>query len=182
MPDLLQLSPAAKRWIEITADFDLAQRLEKIETDALGQVIISPPSDFIPRIQAAKIRDLLNRFFGEARAILEQAVDVGGSAVKVPDMAWLTHHQYRRLLSQPNLPITPAPPICVEVISPKNTSAEFDKKRRLYFAAGAEEVWVCDRKHRIRFFGPGKELSESILAPGFPKKVVIEDMREDASG
>ncbi len=39
------LSPAAKRWQEILSDPELSQRLERIETDAHGQIIMAPPPD-----------------------------------------------------------------------------------------------------------------------------------------
>jgi Uma2 family endonuclease len=35
-----------------------------------------------------------------------------------------------------------APELAVEVVSPSNSAAELARKRRLYFAAGAEQVWI----------------------------------------
>ena len=40
---VIHLSPAAKRWQEVVNDPQLSQRLERIETDACGQVIMAPP-------------------------------------------------------------------------------------------------------------------------------------------
>ncbi len=34
--------------------------------------------------------------------------------------------------------------LCVEVLSPKNTQKEMERKRREYFAAGASLVWIVD--------------------------------------
>ena len=38
--------------------------------------------------------------------------------------------------------------ISVEVLSPKNTEKEMDRKRREYFAAGAKLVWIVDPDKR----------------------------------
>jgi Uma2 family endonuclease len=48
-----------------------------------------------------------------------------------------------------------APEICVEVLSPSNSTKEIDDKRCAYLAAGALEVWIVDPVGRtIAFFGP----------------------------
>jgi Uma2 family endonuclease len=64
-----------------------------------------------------------------------------------------------------------APEICIEVLSPGNTRAEIDQKRVLYFAAGAREVWICDRKNKISFYGPAGLLERSRLCPDFPSRL-----------
>ena len=55
----------------------------------------------------------------------------------------------------PNQPLSPPPDICVKILS---TEAEIDEQRALYFAAGAREVWICDRDSHIRFFAPEGQL------------------------
>jgi Uma2 family endonuclease len=68
-----------------------------------------------------------------------------------------------------------APEICVEVLSPSNTEAEIREKMRLYFDAGAQEVWWCSQTGVMTFFGPAasKPLHGSKLCPRFPKQVKL---------
>ena len=71
--------------------------------------------------------------------------------------------------------MSPAPPICVEILSPSNTEPEFAQKRDAYLRAGAQEVWVCDRDNRITFFNGAGQLNRSRLCPDFP---VLLDMTQ----
>ena len=45
------------------------------------------------------------------------------------------------------------------------------EKKDLYFAAKAEEVWLCDGEGRIRFYNQQGELKQSFLVPDFPKQI-----------
>ena len=40
------------------------------------------------------------------------------------------------------------PDLCVEVLSPDNTRAEMDRKRKEYFASGCRLMWILDKKSR----------------------------------
>jgi Uma2 family endonuclease len=173
---VIHLSPAAKRWQEVVNDPQFSQRLERIETDARGQVIMVPPPDFIHRSQAKQIQAHLDRLLGEARALTEQPIETDIGAVKIADVVWLTREQCQQLLQDPNLPLQQAPPICVEIISPSNTVQQLDEKRAAYFATGAKEVWICERGGCMRFFEPAGELSHSRLVPRFPKQISISDV------
>lgn len=73
-----------------------------------------------------------------------------------------------------DLPAIAAPEICVEVLSPSNKRGEIEEKRRLYFEAGAREVWICERSGQIRFFlkaAPAKDAGRSALCPDMPVKI-----------
>ena len=176
---VIHLSPAAKRWQEVVNDPQLSQRLERIETDACGQVIMAPPPDFIHRSQAKQIQAHLDRLLGQARALTEQPIETDIGAVKIADVVWLTREQCQQLLQDPNLPLQPAPTICVEIISPSNTVQQMDEKRSAYFAIGAKEVWICERGGRMRFFDPTGEISQSRLVPQFPKEISIDQAFEE---
>jgi Uma2 family endonuclease len=66
------------------------------------------------------------------------------------------------------------PEICIEVISPSNSKREMRKKKRLYFEAGAEEVWFRERDGRMTFYlrsAPDVAVEASALCPAFPKRV-----------
>ena len=173
------LSPAAKRWQEILSDPELSQRLERIETDAHGQIIMAPPPDFIHRSQAKEIQAQLDRLLGRSQAFTEQPVETSIGAVKIADVVWLTPEQRRALLEEPNLPLQPAPPICVEIISPSNTVRQMEEKRGLYFATGAKEVWICDRRGKMCFFDSSGEIARSGLVPEFPIEISIQEKPEE---
>lgn len=67
-----------------------------------------------------------------------------------------------------------APEICVEVLSKKNTKEEIEEKRRLYFEAGAKEVWLCARNGKMQFFiaaAPAQDAGASNLCPGMPSRL-----------
>jgi Uma2 family endonuclease len=174
---VIPISRAAKRWQEIVNDPELSQRSERIETDARGQVIVAPPPDFIHRSQAKEIQAQLDRLSGQARAFTEQPVETTIGAVKIADVVWLTREQCQLLLEEPNLPLQPAPPICVEIVSPSNTVVQMEEKRALYFATGAKEVWICERDGKMRFFDSAGEMAHSRLVPQFPAEISIEEER-----
>jgi Uma2 family endonuclease len=77
-----------------------------------------------------------------------------------------------------------APEICVEVLSPRNRFSEMKDKKGLYFAAGAKEVWFCDRQGRMTFFltveDPGRPRSS--FCPGFPGDVTSLTRLPDRPG
>jgi Uma2 family endonuclease len=170
----VHLSRAARRWQKIVNDPELSQRPERIETDARGQVIMAPPPDFIHRSQAKEIQAQLDRLFGQARAFTEQPVETAIGAIKIADVVWLTREQCQLLIEDPNLPLNPAPPICVEILSPSNTIAQMEEKRALYFATGAKEVWLCERDGTVRFFDSSGEIAHSHLIQEFPKVISIQ--------
>jgi Uma2 family endonuclease len=89
--------------------------------------------------------------------------------VKSPNVAWASDAFLSA--NRRSTPFAEAPEICFEVLSPSNSRIEMDDKRSLYFAAGASEVWVCDKDGRIDFFSPAGSLTLSALAPDFPTQV-----------
>lgn len=60
-----------------------------------------------------------------------------------------------------------------EICSPSNTRSELDEKKRLYFAAGAKEVWFCERDGAMRFFLDSESgaVAQSALLPDFPVRI-----------
>lgn len=49
---------------------------------------------------------------------------------------------------------------------------EIEEKRRLYFEAGAEEVWVVTLLGELVFFREDVEVGSSLRCPEFPSKIV----------
>jgi Uma2 family endonuclease len=67
-----------------------------------------------------------------------------------------------------------APEICVEVLSPSQADAEMQRKKQLYFEAGAEEVWFCREDGRLEFYEasqPNVPQTSSQRCPAFPSRI-----------
>jgi len=63
----------------------------------------------------------------------------------------------------------------VEVLSLSDSEADMQEKTRLYFDAGAQEVWLCDQKGKMSFLCPGplRPMRSSKLWSRFPTKVQL---------
>jgi Uma2 family endonuclease len=159
-----------QRWNEFLADPELLRRPERIEIDAFGHFLMSPPPDALHRKQGFRITALLETLLPGNSAYPEQSI-LTSEGIRIADAIWIDPSRLDELSRAPNQPLSPAPDICVEILSPSNTEAEIDHKRALYFAAGAREVWICDRKGIIRFFASRGELEHSTLCAAFPSRI-----------
>jgi Uma2 family endonuclease len=157
------------RWSEIEADPFLASLEHRIETNRHGQIIMTPPPGFEhSRFQSKLLATLMKLKDGSGQVLAECPVSTSGG-VKGVDVVWVSDDRVARGLRRNVLTI--APEICVEVLSPANTRAEIEEKRRLYFEAGADEVWIVSPSGEVAFFGPGGEMEKSAICPGFPALV-----------
>jgi len=158
-------------WSEICEDKLLATLPYRIESDRWGNIVMGPP----PRSRHAEYQT-------EISAILRQTMEGGRSVVECPiqteegvkaaDVVWVSH---QRRASRPNDPAyLIAPEICVEVVSPSNIQAALEERKRLFFQAGALEVWLCSLEGDMTFFGPAGRIAESRLCPGFPKRILLD--------
>jgi len=92
--------------------------------------------------------------------------------VKAMDAAWVSN---KRRASKPNDPAyLVAPEICVEILSPCNTTQEMEERKALFFERGAIEFWQCDESGRMKFFDAAGPISKSNLCPRFPTKVQLK--------
>jgi Uma2 family endonuclease len=157
-----------ERWRQILNDPQL-DRYEnfRIETDGNGEILMSPRPPKPHNFKATKIATMLVERLGGEAAIEPQIIT--GQGVKVPDACWLHPDRYAEA-SDPD-PFIVAPEICVEVLSPSNTPDELEQKRALYFAAGAIEVWICDRSSNMTFYCASGVLQKSGLCPDFPSQL-----------
>jgi Uma2 family endonuclease len=155
------------RWQEIARDPVLRDLSYKVETNAQGQLIVSPHQNSHSFLQAS-VRDLLQEQASEGVVVPEFAIATE-QGVKVPDVIW-TSPERRDEMEATGDPTTLAPEICIEVMSDTNTEEEMQQKRSLYLQAGAEEVWVVDGEGRVRFFGEA-DMERSSLVPGYPTRV-----------
>lgn len=156
------------RWEELCADPSLQDLPYKVETNASGQVILSPHTNWHSVTQSKVSRlldDLMDR---TGHTAVEFAVDTP-EGVKAPDVVWISSERFQRDAAAS--PVMPE--LCVEVLSDSNLRSEIDRKRRLYFEGGAVEVWVISTKGEITFYGPEGLLRESELVNGFPARTEV---------
>lgn len=166
--DLDLLASVALRWTQVLKDQSLEDLPYKIETDRLGQVIMSPASADHSEFQST-VMLLLDPMKPNGKVYCECPIATP-EGVKVPDVAWIS--ATRRALRKPDqATFLIAPELCIEVISPSNSVAELEEKRTLYFQQGAEEVWTCDLTGKIMFFTSDGEIEHSRLFPKFPKEL-----------
>lgn len=139
----------AARWRELLDQPGLPRMFE---LDEYGELIeMNPPARPHQRIVFALQLQIAAKLGGEALPGIGVLTSIG---VRIPDITW-----------EPSLtaadPASPAPHICVEVLSPDNTRREISEKTAAYLAAGAREVIIVETSGRIRFFGSEGERSIS---------------------
>lgn len=162
-----QLRFNRQRWSEVLADRELAQLPYRIETNAFGQLLMTPPPSGDHSTRQGRITVLLDRLLG-GNALPECPISTI-AGVRATDVGWYSQARLEKVKGQDAFEI--APEICVEVLSPSNTDAEMRTKRQLYFEAGAEEVWICDREGAVCFYAsdhPNTPLAVSPRCPTFP--------------
>ncbi len=158
-------------WKKLLADESLAELPNRIETDELGQIIMTPPPAPEHGEEQVEIGSLLKALMKGGHTISECPVSTSGG-VKGVDVAWISRE--RREPQRGQGCFTEAPEICVEIVSPSNSRREMKKKKRLYFEAGAEEVWFREPDGRMAFYlkaAPDVAVEASILCPEFPGRV-----------
>ena len=161
-----------RRWAELLANRELARIEGRIETDRYGRIIMSPPPAPSHGSYQSTIAHLLWDLMPEGRVLTECPISTA-DGVKAADVAWASPECVKELGEEPCFPR--APEICVEVISPGNTEAEISEKARLYFDAGAKEVWLCAGDGTMRFLrsGTGEAMPKSNLCSQFPARVRV---------
>ena len=168
MPTLAtQAQEHQARWDEIIADPALKDLPYKVETNARGQIVLSPHKNRHSDLQTALFQ-LLQRHAPDGHISVEYALATP-RGVKVPDVVWMSAERRDEMRATGD-PSTLAPELCVEVLSPNNRWANIEEKIELYREAGADEVWVVDTDRQVRFFGE-EEMEASTLAPDFPAEV-----------
>jgi Uma2 family endonuclease len=156
-------------WEEVCADPNLDDLPYKIETNEWGQIVMSPTRLKHGGFQA-EIAHQLKQQPASGKVVTEAAVKTS-KGTKVADVAWFSPERWEQVKDEFDASV--APEICVEVISPRNSKEVIEQKKRLYFEAGAQEVWICDDAGGMRFFTRETALDRSALASGFPKKVDV---------
>ena len=141
----------------------------KIETNAQRQILLMPSPGFNHQAYEMEIVQFLRHLLPTGRSLVEVGVRTS-NGTKEPDVVWMPRERFLQSRDQPSL--SPAPELCVEVVSPRNTKQEIHEKRHLYFEAGAQEVWVCDGEGNLTFFVAPEQTSPcSRLCPEFPARI-----------
>jgi Uma2 family endonuclease len=156
-------------WEEICHDPRFEDLPYKIETNARGQIVMSPTHQYHGALQF-KIGRHLDATLSEGVVVTESAIATSDGK-KVADVAWYSPERWEQVKDELDASISPE--ITVEVYSPGNTKEELAHKRALYFESGAEEVWICDEDGRITFYDADGEIECSRRVPSFPSQVEI---------
>lgn len=120
----------------------------KIELDVWGRMVMTPASFYHGVVQGRLCRSLLT-LGGE---IVVDAPIVTPTGLFVADVAWagprfMAAHRHET-------PLSCAPEICIEVVSPSNSVKELREKTAAYLAAAGEEVWIVyPQSKRCEFYG-----------------------------
>jgi Uma2 family endonuclease len=167
-----QTTANLRRWAELLDDPALARFEGRVETDRHGHVIMSPPPAPSHGSYQVAISHLLLELIPQGRVLSECPISTA-DGVKAADVAWASPSRMKELGNQVCFPNSPE--ICVEVLSPSNTKPEIAEKMRLYFDAGAKEVWICSESGAMSFFSSkaAKAMRASVLCPQFPKRVQL---------
>jgi Uma2 family endonuclease len=159
------------RWEEICDDPVLERIDHRIESDRFGHILMTIPPGIDHAGYQADLACRLGALLPGGKVLTECPISTG-DGIKAADVAWISRPRFVRARKK-NVLIK-APEICAEVLSHSNTREEIEHKRRLYFEAGAVEVWICSRRGRMVFFHqdePGKAAAASLLCPKFPKEI-----------
>jgi Uma2 family endonuclease len=160
------LASNRQHWGEVLADPWLADHPFRIESNAFGQIVMTPPAGGSHATRQSEIAFQLRSLLG-GRALCECPVSTL-DGVKAVDVGWYSEQRFQTVRGQ--LAFEVAPEICVEVLSPRNSEAEMRTKRELYFEAGADECWICNLSGQMSFYhqaAPNIPKSQSTLCPEF---------------
>lgn len=129
----------------------------KIELNKWGKILMSPASNNHGNLQY-EVAKKLDNGKRSGKLIIECSIKTP-EGVKVANVAWASSEFIEKYGF--TTPYNVAPEICVEVISPSNSSMEMEEKIKLYLNQGAKEVWLCDQKGEISYYASDGEIEES---------------------
>lgn len=155
-------------WAKVISDPLLRNLPYKIELNEYGTIMMSPASNRHGNLQM-HIGLRLSRVSDGAGEIVSECSVQTDKGVKVADVAWLSDRYFR--LHGFLTPYTEAPEICVEIISPSNSTAEMREKISLYLEKGALEVWLCNENGEISFFSAEGQIEKSKVFENFPSQI-----------
>jgi Uma2 family endonuclease len=157
-------------WQDVLDDPSLQDLPYKIELNERGVIEMSPATN-LHGLYRAVVGSVLSVQVSSGKRIANCSVQTR-KGVKVADVAWLSE----AFVAQHGFetPYDHAPEICVEIISPSNSSVTIKEKIELYLERGAKEVWTCDLAGQLQFYGVEGSLERSVIAPSFPVNIALE--------
>ena len=133
----------------------------KLELDVWGRMVMTPASFYHGVIQG-RLCNCLAALGGETAVNTPVITPTG---LYIADVAWASDEFMRAHGGE--TPLTGAPEICIEVVSPSSSVKELREKIDAYLAAGAEEVWIVyPQSKRCEFFGPQGPMDRSRYVVG----------------
>lgn len=146
------------RYEKLCEDPWMAKVEGKVEIDAWGRVMMTPPPAYVHgRVQARLIQILGTLAGGQVAAESPIATSNG---VFAADVTWASDPFLRAHAGE--VALQQAPELCIEVVSPSNSRDELNQKRDAYLASGAREMWIVyPKSKRCEFFGPQGKLQQS---------------------
>ncbi len=135
-------------WQQVCAHPALQNLPFKIELNERGQILMSPVK-VKHSIYQGRINAFLAAQLKDGAVLVECAISTP-KGTKVADVAWVSDQRLPDIVNEAECSI--APEVCVEVLSESNTDREIVEKRKLYFAQGAQEVWICDQEGAMHFY------------------------------
>ena len=155
-------------WAELCEDTSLHDLPYRIETNAQGQIIMSPTKIWHSR-REGRIAALLARLLPTGEVVTQPALHTH-EGTKVADVSWYSDARIDEVgVDDDAAEFLIAGEIMVEVLSYSNSDQEMTQKRELYFGLGAQEVWLCDLQGIMSFWTPEGQIEGSKLCPEFPK-------------
>jgi Uma2 family endonuclease len=131
----------------------------KVELDAWGRMVMTPASVYHGVLQGR----LCRRLAALGGEVIIEAPIVTRTGLFVADLAWasgafMSDHEGET-------PLSGAPELCLEVVSPTNSVKEMREKTAAFLESGALEVWIVyPQSKRVEFHGPEGLLPRSQYA------------------
>lgn len=154
-------------WTQVIQDPILVDLPYKIELNEWGNIEMSPATNRHNMLQS-KILLKLKELIKDGDVFVECSI-LTSKNVKVADVVWGSTAFFEK--NGFETPYNVAPEICVEVISPSNSTTEMMVKKDLYLAKGAREFWLCNEDGELSFFTHEGEVARSVICPEFPGRI-----------
>ena len=131
----------------------------KIELDVWGRMVMTPPSFYHGVLQGR----LCRRLAALGGEVAVEVPVVTRAGLFVADVAWASDAFMRAHGGE--TPLTQAPELCIEVVSPSNSVKELREKIAAFLDCGALEVWIVyPQSKRFEFHGHAGQLPRSQYA------------------
>lgn len=156
----------AVRYEKLCEDPWMAKVQGKVEIDAWGRVMMTPPPAYYHGAVQARLIQTLGRLPGGQ--VAAESPIATSKGVFAADVTWASDVFLRARAGE--VALQQAPELCIEVVSPSNSRKELTDKRDAYLASGAKEVWIVyPKSKRCEFFDPRGELDRSSFSVDLSK-------------